>query len=164
MQTYNPSEFYPRTGQEIKSDGTTVNEADGVNPDGSQNVKITDSSIPVLEQMLINGLAVRDATAHTIATDSTVIFQVAPKKGRKTIGVYNGTNQSITVGVNYAKNDGTMRWAVGSTQTVGTGAIAYITSANIAALVDPIPKLDIQVTASIAPTSGSVSAWLESCD
>lgn len=40
MTTYNPNDFYPRTGQKVKSDGTTVNEADGLNSDGSQNVKI----------------------------------------------------------------------------------------------------------------------------
>lgn len=45
MTTYNPNDFYPRTGQEIKSDGTTVNEADGLNSDGSQNVVLTGSKV-----------------------------------------------------------------------------------------------------------------------
>ena len=35
--------YHPRTGKVIKSDGTVVNEADGVNDDGSRNVRVTGS-------------------------------------------------------------------------------------------------------------------------
>lgn len=40
MPTYNPNDFYPHAGQEIKSDGTTVNPADSVDSNGNQGVSL----------------------------------------------------------------------------------------------------------------------------
>lgn len=38
MSQFNPNDFYPASGKEINSQGNVVTPADGVNPDGSQNV------------------------------------------------------------------------------------------------------------------------------
>lgn len=44
MTTYNVSDYQPGSGKIVKSDGSVINEGDGYNSDGSQNVVITGSS------------------------------------------------------------------------------------------------------------------------
>ncbi|MGG1916040.1 hypothetical protein ABFY54_28985 [Priestia megaterium] len=41
----NPKDFQPVSGMKVRDDGVVVNEANGINEDGSQNTKITGSDI-----------------------------------------------------------------------------------------------------------------------
>lgn len=67
VQQYNPNDFYPRTGQEVKSDGTTVNEADGINADGSENVVLSGTNIVLLASNT-NATVAANTTAEFLAS------------------------------------------------------------------------------------------------
>lgn len=151
MTIYNPNDFYPRTGQEVKSDGTTVNEADGINPDGSENNVITGKKT---QQILGHiGLAITDTSNHDVDVN------VSALPGMKALVVTNTTNQTVNINL-YAKASNYLFASMGSV-TVAAGGTGLYTDTNFAGLRTPLQTITIRAYFSTAPSSGTISTFIE---
>ena len=106
------------------------------------------------EDVLFSALAITDTTAHDSNASVTIYAQ------QKTILVVNGLNQSVSIQAQWSR-DGSSWYNLGTAQSVTAGAAAEIGTSTISALGDYLPMLRVTATCATAPTSGSLSAWLE---
>lgn len=150
MPQYNINDFYPRTGQEIKSDGTTVNEADGINVDGSQNEVIAGNKPYYI--VLVETLSKRDT--------NQIITPVITLDGLKAKRVFlnNTLNQGFNITAQYSRDGGTNWIQIGSAKTLAatSGVTVYIET-DFTALNMYKGQVRFTIdTFTAAPTSGTL--------
>jgi len=121
--------YSPRSGRIIKDDGTVVNQANGINPDGSMNVSVVSGTI---------NATLGDQQAKTIDVTLQDAATTAGNGTPFTVGAYktltieiNGTSTSRTVVFEGASTSGTYYPIQGvklsdlsmATQTTGNGEV-----------------------------------------
>lgn len=144
-----------------KDDGVTaINFADHM--DGLYKALVTDKNAGVqLPNKVVAELPLVSAQAvTTTSTQSSQNLNVSTLSGRKYIHVTNSHNQSCTLFVKAKNKSGAATVSLGSV-TVSNLASRTITATDIPALLDPLQIIQIDFSFATAPTSGSLSAWVE---
>lgn len=155
--TYNNDDYQPQTGKVIKSDGTVINEGDGYNANGSQNVVLIGRN--ATKTNIFSSLAITDTSFHfSSPIDSSNASKLA-------MHVYSSLNQAVTI--KFQINFGNVVNASGSLYqvSIGTGPTGqYLVTGNDVAFFNyPIAdNWTIYVSAATAPTSGSITVDLYS--
>lgn len=98
MTAYNRGDFYPRTGDEINTSGNVVNEADGINTDGSENVVVKGNAYTLIQQGTIN---VASGAQYPTTSNINVPSQ---NYRRFALAFHNASGQTIVSGTFTAQN------------------------------------------------------------
>lgn len=176
----------PRSGRELKDDGTVVNEANGINTDGSRNVSIVGSTIQIPVDIqnvsqnipvnvmnsptkivgfnVYNNISILDTAVHPMSSGAITTTGF----GSKVIEIYNTLNQPVTITFvrnadqPYSYYDKTSSsWKTCSIVVPAGSAsvpiIAMITKDTWALLGEPLGEpSNVNAQCTVAPTSGSV--------
>lgn len=89
MTIYNNDDWQPLTGKRIKSDGTVVNEADGLESDGKQDV-VTSGRTTSYQRVMVN---------QTIASNGSVSMVLNVGLGTKAINLAFKSSASAYIGI-----------------------------------------------------------------
>lgn len=150
-----------------------------VSRDSSGNIRDVDDNngYPVkltgrnaTQTIMANAVQIRDTLNHYFPGNNTVGYSAVTlldvsAYAEKGVLVYNGHDQALTVSIH-----GDARQTPGNSQTrfspltsdsLAAGATKWYGSGANAQLKEPFPYLAVQLTASVAPTTGSVSIYLE---
>ena len=76
------------------------------------------------------------------------------------IFINNGLNQSVTLQVMIYDPTSTYYYTVATTKTISGSSAYLVSSVDIPVLNTPFTKVKFNLYCSVAPTSGSVNAWL----
>lgn len=98
------------------------------------------------EDKAFNALAIRSTAVQNSAESMAGEFEA------KTIIIENGLNQSVTIQLQGSRN--AVWYNIGSTFDVAAATNQYQT------LSDYFPKYRLQATCSVAPTTGTLNAWI----
>jgi hypothetical protein len=148
-----PVNLYDKNGRQLDFD-----EMDGI--DIQDHMITEDNPVPTKKPYLAvtghNAVAIRDTANSDVTVDVSKIL------GEKVVVVTNTTNQQINVNV-YAKGTNySYALALGATaQAIAAGAAIVLSSNQFAFLKSPVPQLIIRASAATAPTSGSISTFVE---
>lgn len=123
----------------------------------TNNVQLTGRNVQ--EIVYFNALAITDAANHD--SGSPPYRDVSTIGGKKMLIAYNTTDQAITLNLLTSPISGSGALQVGQTFSLPSGQSKTITSADIRELGEPINRLGVRLKAGVAPTTGSVSVWLE---
>lgn len=127
-----------------------------VRPEKSVNASITGSlpNRPVTVLNVASALAITDTANHDISLDLSNL------SGRKLLYVINTANQTLSVSL-VIKNSSTSGGYPTTVQTVNAGTSLLINSSAWTQLLDPLTRIVVRFSYSVAPTSGSISAEIE---
>ena len=151
-----------RSGKVIRSDNTIVNEADGINDDGSRRVQLTGRNVE--EITLLSSLALTDTTAK--------IGSSVDLSKYKTFAIYvvnthnvpvNFWLQGIGTGNIYFYDNGTKTF---KQHSAGDIIVPSLPAGNAVIINDALPQIYNRpyktvravVSAQSAPTTGSITA------
>lgn len=153
MTTYDTRDYQPGSGKVVKSDGNVVNEADGYNDDGSQNVVVKGRSVSI--QQIIgtgdNSVSVAATQSQSSAFidismfESVAIYVVSDQAYDLTrYYSYNGviTDQGNAVATNAGATNGASRYH------------SFLTNN------DAVPYLKISVKNDSTTTAANVKVYL----
>lgn len=141
--------YYERV---VKTDGTVINKANGLNTDGSQNVALTGRG--AIESTLYNALAIRDTV---LATSPTI--SLTNMSGETFILINNTLDQPVTVNV-YIKNSLGQSFVIFSALSIGAGGQKVLTRGDNPILACPINSIYLTVQAGGVPLSGGFTATI----
>lgn len=136
MPTYNPNDFSPMSGKEINSQGNVVTPADGINTDGSQNVRLSGSVMTTL-------LEDTSPSAHSIAPTlfyETAVFDLTDAKEIH-VSTYMAASFNYTIFLNGYMSDGVTQ--ISTSVSIKAGAVAG--NATVSLTTIPYPKGTIKV-------------------
>jgi hypothetical protein len=151
------------TGQPIKisEDGNL-----GVNTAESeimQGVDLQDHMIPATNPIPVKGYSAQVMAQTGVNVRDTnnqeVLVDVSALTGEKLIVITSTLNQPVTMTAFIEGNGYT--YVSGGSKAVLTNSPAVATSVDIPALKAPVQKLRIRIKADTAPTSGSVTVYIE---
>lgn len=152
MSTYNPNDFYPSSGKEINSQGNVVTPADGINPDGSQNVVLVNRK--AVEVVCHNALTIRDSLTHDSSLFDISVYD------RKSVFIVNTLDQSVSV--TFLVQTLSVSNAVFLvTKSIAAGQTGVISSADNVGMADPFQQAKIRVSCVTPPTTGTVTVIFE---
>jgi hypothetical protein len=120
--------------------------------DNGDSTYSTTSCSPVQELTAVNALAITDTANHDVVMD------VSNLSGRKFLFINNTLNQSVTIQVGIVSGSGL--WFMLGSKTVTTSNYGIISASDMPLLVEPMMKMAIRISCSVAPTSGTVSVWI----
>jgi hypothetical protein len=146
------TDFIPVYDRKIRTDGTIINVANGLNVDGSRNVALTGRG--ALEQTFYNALAVRDTLLAT-----SPVLSLANISGENFVLINNALDQAVTVNI-YIKNSLGMSFVVFPGISVGAGAQKVLSRDDNGILACPIFSIYLTVQASVAPLTGGFTATI----
>ena len=127
------------------------------NGDGSYSAAIKLTGRKVEEIILHNVLAIRDTANH-----NSSYIDISNLSGKKYLHITNDLDQSVDVTLLIA-TAGTTDFALvaGQTKTITAGTWDTVTAADIRELAEPLQQLSVRLKCSIAPTTGTVTVFLE---
>lgn len=102
-----------------------------------------------------NSLSITDTSNHDSAT-----MDISSIGGRKCILVQNNLNQQVTISLIAGNSAWTATTIAGSKQ-IAANAVGIIAVSDIPLLEEPVQKVAIRAQCNTAPTTGSLSAWIE---
>ncbi|RUS42276.1 hypothetical protein [Cohnella sp. AR92] len=103
-----------------------------------------------------NAVAIRNTSPNDVDVD---VLQIP---GLKALIISNTTDQQATV-IIYAKASNYSFAGMGGSKTVNAGSAFMFSDADFTGLRMPLQKLTVRVSFATAPTSGSVSSFIEGC-
>ncbi len=101
------------------------------------------------EKTILNAQAIRDT--NPVTTDKVNLQGI----GKKSLIVYNGLNQNVTVQIQGCHTENGTYVNVGTAQTVNTGTNTILGENEVVQLKNYFPYLQAIVTAAVAPTTGT---------
>lgn len=111
-------------------------------------------------QFQIANSAIRDTTTHTVASDTSLaLANVGNYGGRKLLCVSNTLGQTLSVQL-VASLDASTVVPVGAAQNATSGGVSFIDTTALAQLANPYPYVGVQLSCSVAPTTGSAIVTL----
>lgn len=145
-------------GDGTYSVNTAITDADGVLP-----IDLRDHGMNELNPLVVRNYSTV-ATGHSAATirDTAgldVVVDVSKMTGEKQIIVNTTLNQPVTMTA-YAEGTGYTFAILGTGKAFSTGA-GIMTSAELPGLKGSSPKIRIRLACATAPTTGSVSTFIE---
>lgn len=118
-------------------------------------IPVSDIGMVGAEIVALDAVSIRDTT-----TNNSSYVDVSAYRGQKSIWLYNAHNQTATVNIlAQAQNGLQFQLLVG--KTVTSGNVAILTDTDIPALRGRIYKLRVQVSYTVAPTTGTFTAIIE---
>jgi hypothetical protein len=157
-----------RSGKVIRSDNTIVNEADGINDDGSRNVKLTGSSVALLREVLAD-------TSHIGKDVNYQRFYGQDNNGLssgvKPLDVSKVKNRMVLVRNNYdvavnvrfriyksASPGNSLTLIIPASQSLAAGASMIYDAVDLPKLNSPYLGLAVEVfnNGTTSPTLGSI--------
>ncbi|MCE4052033.1 hypothetical protein [Bacillus sp. Au-Bac7] len=146
----------PKSGRALGEGDKVINTADAIDTISKSILAgITLGGRGVIETSLITAVAVTSTTQQ-----SSPIVNISNVSGRKYIHVTNSHNQACTIYLKVRNKAGTATVSLGSA-VVQPLSSRTITIADIPALTEPLQNIQIDFAFATAPTSGSISAWVE---
>lgn len=124
-----------------------------VDINGTPTVTLTGRNVQ--EKQGHNALAITDTTNK----DSLMID--VSDLNRKAIFVVNSLNQAVDVSLIIYTSDGINALTLGSPKTLAAGVWGLVTATDIPTLAEPVSKMKIRLKCAVAPSSGSISTWVE---
>ena len=97
----NPKDFQPVSGMKVRDDGVVVNEANGINEDGSQNSKITGSDIQ--QPVEIQGHITQSIQTHNAVSIAA--------NGNNTNSTWQDANGFVDLALSVISDSGTAQFA-----------------------------------------------------
>lgn len=123
-----------------------------VNSDGTANVQLaTRKTSQIIGH---NAVAIRNTSNNDVDVDVTLV------PGLKALIVSNTTDQQASVLI-YAKSANYSFAAMGAAKTVNAGAAFMFSDSDFSGLRLPLQKITVRISFTAAPTSGSVSSYIE---
>lgn len=147
--------YTPRGGGIYRTNGSVANEGDGINADGSRNIRLVGRSYQ--EALFHNALAITDTASKDVAAPAGV--DIAAISGRKTLMVFNTLNQPVIVSVLLKNSSGAT--ANAGSKTIPATSFGVVTAADIPALADAWASISVRAQCSTAPTGGSLTINLQ---
>lgn len=96
----------------------------------------------------------------TTANNDSANIDTSGMTGRKAVLVNNTLNQSVTISVIARTSTQSFGTILGS-KSIAAATTGVVSAADIAALIEPWPIIQIRAVCATAPTSGSLSTVLE---
>ncbi len=162
------SAFRAVTSQQDQRQQEWVTRAQDVNGGGPQGLRLV--GLTYGEDVMFSALQIRDTAAHASYNGSTPPSN-NPNGGwdqvyapYKTAALVSTLNQSLTVQPVFSRDGGATWYPYDAASTLpaygGTGpAQTLVLGLSTPSLY--LPYVGVQVTAAVAPASGSLSGWLE---
>lgn len=124
-----------------------------INASNPKPVQLTGRNVK--EKIAHNGIAIIDTANYDQVVDVSDME-------RKSIFIVNLLNQQVTVTVYAMSQTGSFSVTLG-TKTVAASTSGVITSSDsgMAALAEPCQRLKIRIAAAVAPTSGTITSYVE---
>jgi len=168
-----------RSGKLIRSDNTIVNEADGINDDGSRRVQLTGSIVRNNVVTIANSVAITTTGYKTFSLIDAGLTQDEIRRYKNfKISVFDTHNQPATLEIyttnlslapNGSPATGALIYKSDQDITNGNNYLAYCSGqGGTGASIKVIPSLrdihsniSVRLNFSVAPTSGSITIKVE---
>jgi hypothetical protein len=118
---------------------------------------------PTAMTAVISALAIRDTSTHDATTDSgyTFLLNVQNLAGAKELYVKNSLNQAVTITLEYSFDGSTVATIGNAAPAIAASTNTTIDTSQIAELAGGFPYVCVQAQCSVAPTSGSLTVYVE---